>query len=139
MALQEVINAALERMQYIAKTETVFGNPVNIGSVTLIPVSRVSVGFAAGGAGKGEKSGSGAGTGGGVNVTPVAFISISGDDVKVHSLESWDSDIGKLLSMAPEAVKKVAEIFKMKKADGEDKDEGEGDRDESEDGTEINV
>ncbi|MDR2578658.1 MAG: hypothetical protein LBC70_07630 [Chitinispirillales bacterium] len=125
MALPEVINAALERMQYIAKTETVFGEPVTIGNVTLIPVSRVSIGFAAGGAGVGEKSGSGAGTGGGVNVTPAALITISDGDVKVHSLESWDSDLGKLLSMAPEAMEKLTKLFKKKKNEEEDKNGNE--------------
>ncbi|MDR3012795.1 MAG: hypothetical protein LBU70_06260 [Chitinispirillales bacterium] len=112
MALQDVINTALERIQHIAKTETIFGEPMTVGDVTLIPVSKVSVGFAAGGAGKGDKSGSGAGTGGGVNVTPVAFISISNGEVKAHSISSGDIDLGKLLSMAPDAVKKITGFFK---------------------------
>jgi len=60
MSLAEIINTALEKMQYIAKTETVFGEPIVAGDVTLIPVSRVSIGFAAGGAGKKESANEGA-------------------------------------------------------------------------------
>jgi uncharacterized spore protein YtfJ len=121
MTLQEIISTALERIQHIAKTETVFGDPVIVGGVTIIPISKVSVGFAAGGAGKMDKGGSGAGTGGGVNVTPVALITISGDDIRVHTLRDGELDIEKLFSLAPEAVRKVADIFK-KKDSGKDKD-----------------
>ena len=75
MALSDVIKTALDQLQYIAKTETVVGEPIKAGEVTLIPVSKVSIGFAAGGGGgKETQAGSGAGTGGGVNVTPIAFI-----------------------------------------------------------------
>jgi len=126
MALSDVIKTSLEHIQYIAKTETVFGEPVKIGDITLVPVSKVSIGFAAGGAGKDEKIGSGAGTGGGVNVTPVAFISISPDgDIKVHSLDNGELDLGKLLAMAPDAVKKVSKFFKKKDRDDKDKDGNE--------------
>jgi uncharacterized spore protein YtfJ len=117
MVLSEVINTALERLQYIAKTETIFGEPIAAGDMTLIPVSKVSIGFAAGGAGKDEKSASGTGTGGGVNVTPVALIVISGKDIKVHSLTGNDLDLGKILSMAPEAIKKLSKFFKKKDED----------------------
>jgi len=126
MPLSDVIKTSLEHIQHIAKTETIFGEPVKVGGITLVPVSKVSIGFAAGGGGKDDKSGSGAGTGGGVNVTPVAFISISADgDINVHSLDSDDLDIGKLLAMAPEAVRKVSKFFRKKDRD-EDADEGEG-------------
>jgi len=126
MPLSDVIKTSLEHIQHIAKTETIFGNPVKVGDITLVPVSKVSVGFAAGGAGKDDKSGSGAGTGGGVNVTPVAFIAISPDgDIKVHSLDNGDLDLGKLLSMAPDAVKKLSKFFKKKDSDNEDGDAAE--------------
>jgi uncharacterized spore protein YtfJ len=134
MALQDVINTALERMQYIAKTETVFGEPITAGGITLIPVSKVSIGFAAGGAGKEEKGGSGAGTGGGVSVTPVAFISINGDDIRVHALENGaDADLGKLLAMAPDAVKKAMDFIKKKFKGGKDDEEEDFEEDEDED------
>jgi len=130
MAITDIVKASLEHIQYIAKTETVFGDPVAIGGVTLIPVSKVSIGFAAGGAGKDDRSTSGAGTGGGVNVTPVAVIAISADGgVHVHSLENGELDLGKLLSMAPEAVKKVSKFFKKKDRDGKDAKKGGNDAD----------
>ncbi|MDR2728644.1 MAG: hypothetical protein LBB56_05880, partial [Chitinispirillales bacterium] len=112
MALSEVIKTALDHIQYIAKTETVIGEPVKAGEVTLIPVSKVSVGFAAGGGGK-NGEGDGAGTGGGINVTPVAFISVCGDKVEVLSLEGGEPTLEKLLlSLAPDVIRKLSKYLK---------------------------
>jgi len=135
MALQDVIKASLEHIQHIAKTETIFGDPITVGGVTLVPVSKVSIGFAAGGAGKDEKSASGAGAGGGINVVPVALISISGDNIRVHSLDSGEIDIGTLLAKTPDAVKRLSKYLKKKfggdddggDKDGQPADEGQND------------
>jgi uncharacterized spore protein YtfJ len=114
MSLAEVIKTALDQMQYIAKTETVIGEPIIAGKVTLIPVSRVSIGFAAGGAGKDDKCATGAGTGGGINITPVAFIAITEDRVQVHPISPEDPFLSRIIEMAPEAVKKVSAFFGKK-------------------------
>jgi uncharacterized spore protein YtfJ len=121
MSLSDVIKTALDQINFIAKTETVIGEPITAGNVTLIPVSRVSIGFAAGGAGGEGKSGSGAGTGGGVTVTPVAFISILEDRVQVHPMERNDPSLSKILSMAPELIKQVSK-FMGKKSTKENND-----------------
>ena len=114
MSLADVLKTALDQIQYIAKTETVVGEPIVAGSVTLIPVSRISIGFAAGGGGKDEKASSGAGTGGGVNIIPVAFISVADGKVQVHPVQPTDPFISKIISIAPEAAKKISEYFKKK-------------------------
>jgi uncharacterized spore protein YtfJ len=123
MSLADVIKTALDQMQYIAKTETVVGEPIVVGKVTLIPVSKVSIGFAAGGAGKDDKCATGAGTGGGINITPVAFISIIEGRVQVHPVSPDDPFLSRIIEMAPEAVKKVSEFFKKRdeKGDGGEK------------------
>jgi uncharacterized spore protein YtfJ len=115
MSLPDVITAALERIQHIAKTETIIGEPVCAGNVTLIPVSKISVGFAAGGAGGNqEKSGSGSGTGGGINVIPVAFIAIIDDRVEVHPIERAEIDLQSLLVHAPDLLKRISKYFRKK-------------------------
>jgi len=111
MSLSDVIKTALDQINFIAKTETVIGKPITAGNVTLIPVSRVSIGFAAGGAGNEGKSGSGAGTGGGVTVIPVAFISIVDDKVQVYPIEKNDPGLSKILSLAPELIKYVSKFM----------------------------
>lgn len=128
MSLSDVLKTALDQMQYIAKTKTVFGDPIHIGDVTIIPVSKVSIGFAAGGANSEKHSGAGTGTGGGIQVLPVAFISITGDKVQVHPMEKSDPGFSKLMAMAPDIFKKVAS-FLDKKGD-EKKKKKEQDSDE---------
>jgi uncharacterized spore protein YtfJ len=121
MNLSDVIKAAMDQIQIIAKTETVIGEPIMAGNVTLIPVSKISIGFAAGGAGNDQKAGSGAGTGGGINITPVAFIAIVDDKVQVYPVSKSDQSLGKILSLAPEIIKKVSKFMNKDKDD--DKDE----------------
>lgn len=121
MSLSDVIKTALDQINFIAKTETVIGEPIVAGNVTLIPVSRISIGFAAGGGDTDGKSGSGAGTGGGVTITPVAFISIIDDRVQVHSMEKNDPSLSKILSLAPDLIKQVSK-FMGKKSEKEKND-----------------
>ncbi len=117
MSLSEVLKTALDQIQYIAKTKTVFGEAIQVGDVTHIPVSKVSIGFAAGGANSEKRSGAGTGTGGGVQVTPVALISISDGKVQIHPVEKSDPAFSKLVSMAPDIFKKVSKYMDKEKKD----------------------
>jgi uncharacterized spore protein YtfJ len=120
MSLSEVIKTALDQIQFFAKTETIVGEPIHAGEVTLIPVSKISIGFAAGGGGQENKTGGGAGTGGGVSVIPVAFISIIDGKVQVHRVDKSDIGLGKILAMAPDLIQKIAKFAKKK--DPEDRE-----------------
>jgi uncharacterized spore protein YtfJ len=123
MSLSDVIKTALDQIKYIAKTETIFGEPITAGDVTLIPVSRVSIGFAAGGAGESEKNQGGSGTGGGINITPIAFISVHGEHVQVHPLTPSDPVLGKILSSAPDLISKISKFMNNKESKTQKKDE----------------
>jgi uncharacterized spore protein YtfJ len=113
-------------MQVIAKTETVIGEPIVAGEVTLIPVSKISIGFAAGGGGHEGKSGSGSGTGGGVTIVPVAFFAIIGNRVEVHPVSKEDPMLQKIFAVAPEVIKKVAKFMGKDKDDGKKKERKDG-------------
>ncbi len=121
MNLSDLIKTTLDQIKYIANTETVIGEPITAGNVTLIPVSKISIGFGAGGAGNESKSGAGAGSGGGINITPIAFISIVDDKVQVHPVSKSDPSLSKILSMAPELIKRVSK-FMSKDEDKDDKE-----------------
>jgi len=121
MNLTDVIKTAMDQIQFIAKTETVVGEPIRAGNVTLIPVSKISIGFAAGGAGNEGKAGAGAGTGGGINITPVAFITIVDNKVQVLPVNKSDIGLGKILSLAPDLVAKVAQFMGKNKDKDEDR------------------
>ncbi len=112
MSINETISTLLSEIQHLTKSETVFGDPIIAGDTTLIPVSKLSMGFAAGGSGK--KDGGG-GTGGGVQVTPVALISVCGEKVKVHTMDNGSSDIAKILSLAPDLIETITKKLKKGK------------------------
>ena len=105
MAVNETIETLLKELKQIVKSETVFGDPLTAGDTTIIPVSKISFGFAAGGSGKKEGS---SGTGGGVQVIPVALITVTAGKVQVHQVEKSGGDMSKLLGLAPE----ILETFK---------------------------
>ena len=101
MNLDAMASVLLDKLKGIAQTDTVVGQPIEAEGVTLIPVSRVSVGFGLGGASnKGEMAGSG----GGLTVEPIAFLVVQAEDVKIVSLTRDKDVIGKALDLVPEVL-----------------------------------
>jgi uncharacterized spore protein YtfJ len=112
MAVQDTIETLLSEVKHLAKSETVFGDPIIAGETTLIPVSKISMGFAAGGSGKKEGNN---GTGGGVQVTPVALVSITNGKVQVHTMDNGSSDISKIIALAPDLIDTITKKLKKGK------------------------
>ena len=104
MAVTDTITTLLTELKQIVKSETVFGEPLTAGDTTIIPVSKISFGFAAGGSGKTAGS---SGTGGGVQVIPVAIITLTKGKVEVHPMEKGVSDLAALLGMAPDLIERI--------------------------------
>ena len=127
MSVDELIRTLLGEFQQIVKTETVVGEPVIVGEVTIIPVSKVSFGFGAGGSGgKGEKSGGGSGTGGGATLEPLAFLVVKDGKVQLLPLKEKEGTLDKLLELVPDLYSKVREFrARREKKKGEGEKEGE--------------
>ena len=124
MSVEELIKTLLGEFQRIVKTETVIGDPVHIGDLTIIPVTKVSFGFGAGGGG-GEKGkpGGGSGTGGGATVEPLAFLVVSDGKVQLIPLREKEGTLDKLLELVPDLYSKVREFrSKREKKKGGDPD-----------------
>ncbi len=71
-----------ERLQAGASVRNVFGDPVEFGGRTVIPMARLRYGFGAGGGvgggkARSERGGSGGGAGAGLIVRPVGALEIS--------------------------------------------------------------
>ncbi len=111
-SVENLIEKVLGELHRIVQTETVIGEPVQAGKVTLIPVSRISFGFGAGGQdGKGQS-----GTGGGATVEPIAFVVIDAEgEVKIMTLKEKDASLGQLVGLVPEALAKVKKFMGKKK------------------------
>lgn len=102
MAIEQFADVLLEKLRLITQAETVIGKPIQAGEhTTIIPVSRVSLGFGIGGhSGKGDITGSG----GGASVEPVAFLIISGDDVRVVPVTRDNSVLSKVVDLVPDLI-----------------------------------
>lgn len=104
MTFNDTLATLLDKVKALAKTETVVGDPIVVKDTTLIPISKISLGFATGGgehAVESRKSGGDA-AGGGVTVTPIAVVVVTeGKDSKLLWLEKEDSSINKLLDLVP--------------------------------------
>jgi uncharacterized spore protein YtfJ len=111
-----IIKTLMDEIKSITKTETILGDPINVGNNTIIPVCRIMVGFGAGG-GEGEmqekKGGSGGGGGGGLKVEPAAFIVIKGDQVSIMGTKP--SKLEGLVEAVPGIIEKIHKAKEAKK------------------------
>jgi uncharacterized spore protein YtfJ len=104
MTFNDTLATLLEKVKTIAKTETVVGDPIVVKDTTIIPISKIRIGFATGGGEHGvdNKKSGGDGAGGGISVTPIAVVVITeGKDSKLLWLEKEDSSVNKLLDLVP--------------------------------------
>lgn len=91
-SLMQVLSYTAEKTLQLADSNSVIGEKIEVDGITVYPISKVSVGFAGGGAninniGK-KKYQSPAGAGSKVMLTPISFLVISGKDVRVISVEA---------------------------------------------------
>ena len=131
--LEEIIRASLENMRSMVNANTVIGDPYTTpNGVTIIPVSKISVGFASGGLdyfGKqSQKSGSdkpagpnfGGGGGSGLTVTPVGFLVIGNDErvemvnIGVSTPSDTIDQITDFIERSPEILASLKEVFTKK-------------------------
>jgi uncharacterized spore protein YtfJ len=117
MNLENVAAVLLDKLKNIAQTDTVVGKPIVVEGATLVPVSRVSLGFGLGGAGSKADMG---GSGGGLSVEPIAFIVVQGQETKIVSLSKDKNLVSKVVDLVPDVlalIRKDKDKDKEKKSD----------------------
>lgn len=105
----EVFNTLFEKLEKFIRTETVVGEPFQVGSITMVPIISVSFGAGGGeGSGKDNKGNDGGGGGGcvGCKIAPNAILVIKNDELSVVPLTSRGS-LEKIVEMVPEILTKV--------------------------------
>lgn len=110
----ENINQIFEKLESFLKTETVVGEPIQIGEITLVPFIDISFGMA-GGAGTEQKGsqGTGGGAGSGGRISPTAVLVIKGGQVELMPIKNYGY-LEKLIDMVPDIVEKVKEHTEKK-------------------------
>ncbi len=120
--LESLVKTAIEKIKEMVDVETVIGNPITAPNGTvIIPVSKVSVGFASGGSdlpSKNPKDLFGGGTGGGLTIQPLAFITILPDgNVKLLQMTINAPKENAALAMIPDIIDKVTDFLDKNKSE----------------------
>lgn len=118
MSFEALLDRVTQFIQAEAKTETVIGDPFQLGEFSCIPVIRLGMGFGTGG-GEGEAPkqghGEGGGAGAGMGIEPIGFLVARGDDISFVStktnkgLAAAFEKVPELLAAFLDERKKVAE------------------------------
>ncbi|MDE6413337.1 MAG: GerW family sporulation protein [Eubacterium sp.] len=122
--VNKIMENTLEKMREMVDVSTIIGEPMVTGDTTLIPVSKVSYGFTSGGTDLPSKTNAelfGGGGGGGITISPVAFIVIQNDKVRLMQIDNYTSSADRAISMIPELVDQVSQLLKAKNDNGETK------------------
>ena len=114
--IKSIIDVTMDKLRALVDADIVTGSPIEVGGMTLIPVSRVSFGMASGGSDFPSKSGQlfGGGGGAGVTVVPIAFMVVNGDNVKMLPVYNEVTSLEKAITMAPEIIEKAKSLFSKK-------------------------
>ena len=142
--IEGLMDTTLDKIKQMVDADTVIGTPITgPNGITVIPVSKVMYGFASGGSEFNPKKAEnknlfGGGAGVGVTITPIAFIAITKDDVKLLDVsnfkDSQDRAVGMGANLVSELVDKLLGLFKKDKSkDDEDKAEEEKSEEEKSD------
>ena len=118
--LEGMINISLEKVKGMVDSNSIIGSPIYTpDGTTIIPVSKVSVGFGCGGSdfpSASPKEMFGGGTGGGVTIQPVAFLVLKGESVRMIQIADKNNVAERVANMVPDAIDTISGLINKKKA-----------------------
>ena len=123
----DLMDTTMTKIHDMVDVNTIVGEPVLIpDGTTIIPVSKVSFAFTAGGSdfdGKTPEKGKnfGGGSGAGVNINPVAFLVVTPNGVKMLPVTPpAGNTVDRLVENVPLLIDKISGLIKKEKGDHED-------------------
>ena len=138
--LQEVVQSTLAQIRNMIDANTVIGTPVETKSgTTIIPISKVALGFATGGIDYNDKTGGaqgkpqnfGAGGGTGITVQPIGMLCVSADgdveliNIGVKNPSDPMEQISDIIDRSPEIIAKIKALFAKNKKEDETEEDAE--------------
>ena len=122
--LSEMMTETMKKIREMVDVNSVIGTPITAGDVTVIPVTKVSVGYGGGGTDYATKNypanrdnAFGGGAGAGVNITPIAFLIVRGESVRLLPVaEPASSSVDRLIELIPDLIDKAEALLEAKKA-----------------------
>lgn len=129
--LKDIMGITLEKIKEMVDADTVVGKPITSqDGTTVIPISKISYGFASGGSDLPKKTESvdafAGGSGAGVSVQPLGFLVISSNgEVKLLEMTVNASKENAIVNKIPDVIDKVADLFKKDDADSSKSDKAD--------------
>ena len=118
-----IMGITMEKLKEMVDVNTIVGNPIELhDGTTIIPISKVSFGFASGGSdlpSKNPKDLFGGGSGAGVSIQPLSFIVVYKGEAKLMQMSVNASTPNAVVNLIPDMVDKISGMF------GKDKDKKE--------------
>ena len=113
--LPNMLQDTISKIREMVDVNNVIGEPISVGDVTIIPVSKVSVGFGGGGSDFASKNPAkqdtpfGGGVGGGVKVTPICFLIVKDGNVRMMPVAvPANTTADRIVEMVPDTLDKIS-------------------------------
>lgn len=126
--IEGLMDTTLDKIKQMVDVNTVIGTPITTADgTTIIPVSKVTYGFASGGSEFASKKMEkdklfGGGSGAGVTINPIAFIAVSNGEAKLLNIGNFQDSQDRAVAMVPELIDKIVGLFKKDKKDEKKED-----------------
>ena len=108
--LPNMLENTIAKIREMVDVNSVIGEPIVVGDTTIIPVSKVSVGFGGGGSDFTKSPDAfGGGAGGGVKVQPICFLIVNGGNVRMMPVPTpANTTADRLVEMVPDTLDKIS-------------------------------
>ena len=119
--VNDLMDVTLDKIKHMVDVNTIIGDPITTpDGTTVIPISRVSYGFASGGSDLPSRAQPAAGlfaggSGAGITIIPIAFLAVSHGNVRVIQIEPYMGPVDRALEKVPEMVDKISALFRKDK------------------------
>ena len=115
-----MMDTTIEKIKQMVDVNTIIGNPIACADgTTIIPISKVSYGFASGGSDFPSKKPDtelfGGGGGAGITISPVAFLVVREGNVRLLQINPVNTTVDRVVDMVPEVVDKISSLIKKDK------------------------
>ena len=114
-----ILGTSIEKIKDLVDVSTIIGDPIKISeTLQIIPVSKVTYGFASGGTDFPSKNNQelfGGGGGAGITISPVAFLVVNNGNVSVKYINAAEGSVERVIGMVPDIVDKATDVISQLK------------------------
>lgn len=113
--IQGLMGITMDKIREMVDSDTIIGKSIRVDGVTILPISKVTLGFASGGSDFGAQSSKemfGGGGGAGVTIQPVGFLVVQDGNVRTVQLADPGNTVDRAITMMPEMFDKVTTMLK---------------------------